>query len=85
MCGVGNVYRAEVLWAVELSPFARVGTLTEHDAIRLVNTAATMLRSNLTTARRVHGTRSARRARRVRAQRAAVRPLRRDDRVPPDR
>jgi len=53
MCGVGNVYRAEVLWAIELSPFARVGMLTEHDAIRLVNTAATMLRSNLTTARRV--------------------------------
>jgi len=53
MCGVGNVYRAEVLWAIELSPFARVGTLTEHDAIRLVNTAATMLRSNLASARRV--------------------------------
>ncbi len=53
MCGVGNVYRAEVLWATELSPFARIGTLTEHDAIRLVNTAATMLRANLTTARRV--------------------------------
>ena len=53
MCGVGNVYRAEVLWAIELSPFAHVGMLTEHDAIRLVNTAATMLRSNLTTARRV--------------------------------
>ena len=53
MCGVGNVYRCEVLWAIELSPFARVGTLTEHDAIRLVNTAATMLRSNLTTSRRV--------------------------------
>jgi endonuclease VIII len=53
MCGVGNVYRCEVLWATELSPFARVGTLTESDAVRVVNTAATMLRANLTTAQRV--------------------------------
>jgi endonuclease-8 len=47
MCGVGNVYRCEVLWATELSPFAPVGSLSELDAIRLVNTAATMLRANL--------------------------------------
>ena len=53
MCGVGNVYRSEVLWANELSPFAKIGTLTEHDAIRLVNTAATMLLANLASSRRV--------------------------------
>lgn len=53
MCGVGNVYRCEVLWATELSPWARVGTLSEHDAIRVVNTAARMLRSNLHHSRRV--------------------------------
>ena len=47
MCGVGNVYRCEVLWATELSPFARVVDLGEHDAIRLANTAASMLRGNL--------------------------------------
>jgi endonuclease VIII len=47
MCGVGNVYRCEVLWAAELSPFARIGTIAEHDAIRIVNTAAKMLRANL--------------------------------------
>ena len=47
MCGVGNVYRCEVLWATELSPWARIGTINEHDAIRLANTAASMLRSNL--------------------------------------
>ena len=47
MCGVGNVYRCEVLWATELSPFAPVEALTEHDAVRVVNTAATMLRANL--------------------------------------
>ncbi len=45
--GLGNVYRCEVLWAAELSPFARVDSLTEHEAIRLVNAAATMLRANM--------------------------------------
>lgn len=53
LCGVGNVYRCEVLWATELSPYAHVGAISEHDAIRLVNTAATMLRANLTSARRL--------------------------------
>ena len=53
MCGVGNVYRCEVLWATELSPYAKVGTISEHDAIRLVNTAASMLRANLHHAKRV--------------------------------
>lgn len=44
---VGNVFRCEVLWATELSPYAKVGSLSEHDAIRVANTAATMLRRNL--------------------------------------
>ena len=45
--GLGNVYRCEVLWSTELSPFARIDSLSEHDAIRLVNTAASMLRANM--------------------------------------
>ena len=53
MCGVGNVYRCEVLWATELSPWAHVGDLTHHDALLVVNTAARMLRSNLHHAQRV--------------------------------
>ncbi len=47
MVGVGNVYRCEVLWATGVSPYAPVGALTEHDAIRIVNTAASQLRMNL--------------------------------------
>jgi len=47
MHGLGNVFRCEVLWSIGLSPFAKIGTLTEHDAIRLANGAATMLRANL--------------------------------------
>lgn len=52
-CGVGNVYRCEVLWIAELSPFARVGDLRVSDATRLVNTAASLLRANLRQASRV--------------------------------
>ncbi|MFK7917592.1 MAG: hypothetical protein AB8G14_05915 [Ilumatobacter sp.] len=47
MFGVGNVYRCEVLWATGLSPYGRVGDLSESDAIRIVNTAASLLRTNL--------------------------------------
>ena len=47
LAGVGNVYRAEALWVCELSPFARVGDVSERDAVRLVNTAARLLRANL--------------------------------------
>ncbi|MGI9030335.1 MAG: DNA-formamidopyrimidine glycosylase family protein [Ilumatobacteraceae bacterium] len=52
-CGVGNVYRCEVLWVAELSPFASVGELPEADAVRLVNLAAQLLRANLRHAQRV--------------------------------
>lgn len=58
-CGVGNVYRCEVLWAGELCPFAHVGTLPETDAVRMVNLAARLVRDNLRHAARVtmHGVR----------------------------
>ncbi len=52
-CGVGNVYRCEVLWVSELSPFARVADLTEAEAIRIVDLAAELLRANLVHAQRV--------------------------------
>ena len=47
MFGIGNVYRCEVLWATAISPFARVGDLTEADAVRIVNSAASQLRARL--------------------------------------
>jgi endonuclease-8 len=46
MGGVGNVYRCEVLWAAELSPWAHIADLTHHDALLIVNTAAKMVRTN---------------------------------------
>jgi endonuclease-8 len=53
LAGVGNVYRAEALWACELSPFARVGELRERDAVRLVNLTAKLVRANLQYVERV--------------------------------
>ena len=44
--GVGNVYRCEVLWALEISPWAHVGDLEPHDATRLVNAAVKQLRTH---------------------------------------
>lgn len=46
MVGVGNVYRCEVLWATELSPWAHVADLTHRDAVQVVNTAANLLRAS---------------------------------------
>jgi endonuclease-8 len=46
-CGVGNVYRSEVLWANRLNPDALVGSLPRRDVIAVVNSAANLLRSNL--------------------------------------
>ncbi|MCU1392300.1 MAG: nei [Ilumatobacteraceae bacterium] len=46
-CGVGNVYRSEVLWAVELSPFAAVGTLDIEDVRDIIRSCAILLQANL--------------------------------------
>src|SRR5690606_26981033 len=53
MQGVGNVYRCEVLWATELSPWAHVADLSPADAALVVNTAARMARANRDRVRRV--------------------------------
>jgi endonuclease-8 len=58
MAGVGNVYRSEVLWALEMSPFARIADLSPRDMVQLVNVSARMLRSNLHHAQRVTTTQS---------------------------
>jgi endonuclease VIII len=52
-CGVGNVYRSEVLWACEISPFAEVGSMEPTDCMQLINAAARMLRANLQRSYRV--------------------------------
>ena len=82
-CGVGNVYRCEVLWVSELSPFARVAT-----SPRLKRSASSTWPPSCcgpTCARRAgHDPRRAWRPRRLRSFRAAVPAVRRDHLVPPD-
>jgi endonuclease-8 len=46
-CGVGNVYKSEVLWACELDPFTPVGALDVEQRTRLIEAAAALLRANV--------------------------------------
>jgi endonuclease-8 len=45
-CGIGNVYKSEVLFASRMDPFAAVGTLDEPTRRGLFETAADLLRRN---------------------------------------
>ena len=53
MCGVGNVYRCELLWACEFNPWARVGDLSHDECREVVHLAHEMLRANLQRVERV--------------------------------
>jgi endonuclease VIII len=50
--GIGNVYKSEVLWAERLDPRTPIEEVPAELRRRLVETAARLLRANLTTARR---------------------------------
>ena len=52
-CGIGNVFKSEVLWACELQPFSPVEALSVDQRFRLLETASAMLRANLGRAGRV--------------------------------
>lgn len=52
-CGVGNVFKSEVLWAVELHPSTRVEALSIDQRYRLIERAAEMLRANTERAERI--------------------------------
>lgn len=47
MCGVGNVYRCELLWACEIHPWALVGSLKRGECRELVMSAFEMVQANL--------------------------------------
>ena len=51
-CGVGNVYKSEVLHRCRVDPFVPAGKLDDETWRTLLGTAARLLRANLTTARR---------------------------------
>ena len=46
--GIGNVYRAEVLWACRVDPWTPVGTLSGEATRDVYATAAHLLQANLT-------------------------------------
>ncbi len=47
MCGVGNVYRCELLWACEVHPWAHVGSLKRGECREMVMLASEMILANL--------------------------------------
>jgi endonuclease-8 len=51
-CGVGNVYKSEVLFALGLHPLRSIGSIDEEHRRQLVETASRQLRANLTTGSR---------------------------------
>jgi endonuclease-8 len=50
--GIGNVYKSEVCWAEQVSPFTPIGALDDATRRRLYQTARKQLTSNLGTGRR---------------------------------
>ncbi|MEO1065495.1 MAG: DNA-formamidopyrimidine glycosylase family protein [Actinomycetota bacterium] len=55
-CGIGNVYKSEVLWAERVHPRTPIGELDDDDLHRLYATANRLLRANLDRSKRVtHG------------------------------
>lgn len=46
-CGVGNVFRSEILWACEQHPFAPVSMLARGDMERIITTATKVLQANV--------------------------------------
>ncbi|MGE0881845.1 MAG: Fpg/Nei family DNA glycosylase [Acidimicrobiia bacterium] len=52
-CGVGNVYRNEVLWLAQVSPYAPMRTIGLDVRTELLENSARLLQLNLATTRRV--------------------------------
>ena len=52
VAGIGNMWLAETLWAVELSPWRRLRDVTDEDRRRALESAAELMRASLDGARR---------------------------------
>lgn len=46
-CGIGNVYKSEILFARRVDPFAPIGSMTANELKGLYSTASELLRRNL--------------------------------------
>ncbi len=51
VAGIGNMWKAEALWEVRLSPWARVGDLSDDDLRAAVGAAATLMHAGLASGR----------------------------------
>jgi endonuclease-8 len=51
VAGIGNVWKAEALWEARLSPWARLGELSEDELRRAVDAASRLMRAGLETGR----------------------------------
>jgi endonuclease VIII len=52
VAGIGNMWLAESLWGAELSPWRRLGEVTDEERRRVVELAAAMMRASVDGARR---------------------------------
>jgi endonuclease VIII len=55
VAGIGNMWKAEALWEVRLSPWSRLGSLEDDELRRAVEAAARLMRGRLSGAARAHG------------------------------
>ncbi len=46
VCGIGNIYKSEVLFMTRVNPFCPVAELSDEDIVRIVNSARKWLRIN---------------------------------------
>ena len=83
-CGVGNVYKSEVPFALGLHPLTPIGELDDAHRRAVVDTAAHQLRANLATGAH-HDGRSARHPRGLRPAGRPVSSVRHPDRLGPHR
>lgn len=51
-CGIGNVYKSEILFARRMDPFAPIGSITANELKEMYATASELLRRNLSGGRR---------------------------------
>jgi endonuclease-8 len=51
VAGIGNMWVAETLWAVELSPWRRLGSVSDDERRRALDTAASLMRASVDSGR----------------------------------
>jgi endonuclease-8 len=55
VAGIGNMWKAECLWAARVSPWRRLGTVSDTELRAVLEVAARLMRGRLEGVRRAHG------------------------------